>query len=289
LNTDPSPGADAASIINENAARARDRAQRKHVLIVDTNPLMATIVGHILERAKLQFSMAKDGKEAIDFCRKTDYDLVLVEAHMPGVDGLVMTEKIRRLSPHNTNMPIIALATKFSAAAVKKNREIGITDELKKPIIEFNLMQLLAKHLGIETSVIDRRPPEDDEIYAILDEDEMSLLNWETLKEYNAVMKDEYKVLMRKFLKASPDLIGDIGEAVVDQNASKIEFLSHKLKSTSLIFGAEGVSNVAAQLELLGRDESLEHAGQYYKELHISYERVKPVLIKKLVQMENPV
>jgi len=69
----------------------------------------------------------------------------------------------------------------------------------------------------------------------------------------------------------------------------EIEFLSYKLKSTSLILGAEGISNVAAQLETLGWEESLAHAGQYYKELHMSYERVKPVLIKKLVLLQSPV
>jgi len=274
---------------NDMAARARERANRKHVLVVDGNPVMARILGRILDRAKLQFSIARDGKEAITFCRETDYDLILVDARMPGIDGLATTQKIRTLSKHNAEVPIIAMATNFSDVAVRKNRARGITDELKKPIIEFNLLQVLAEYLGIKANRVDMRPPEDDEIYAILDEDEMSLLNWETLKEYNAVMKDDYQILMRDFLKASPDLIGDIGEAVVDKNARKIEFLSHKLKSTSLIFGAEGVSNVAAQLEMLGREENLEHAGQYYKELHMSYERVKPVLIKKLVLMQSPV
>jgi len=43
--------------------------------------------------------------------------------------------------------------------------------------------------------------------------------------------------------------------------AHEIEFLSYKLKSTSLILGAEGVSNVAAQLEMLGREENLGHVG----------------------------
>ena len=279
INTDP----------KDPAAKARERAGRKHVLVVDGNPVMGRILGRILDRAKLQFTVANDGKEAISFCNETAYDLILIDARMPGIDGLATTQKIRTLSDHNTNVPVIAMATVFSDIAIRKNRKCGITGELKKPIIEFNLMQVLAKHLGIEAGVVDRHPPEDDEIYAILDEDEMSLLNWETLREYNAVMKDEYKVLMRSFLKASPDLIGDIGEAVVDKNANQVEFLSHKLKSTSLIFGAEGVSNVAAQLEMLGREENLEHAGQYYKELHISYERVKPVLIKKLVLMESPI
>ena len=282
-----------AQSVNSNptdpAQKARKRASRKHVLVVDGNPVMGRILGRILDRAGLQFTNARDGKEAIHFCGETAYDLILIDAHMPGIDGLATTQKIRTLSKHNAEVPVIAMATNFPEIAIRKNRARGVTGELKKPIIEFNLLQVLAEYLGIKTDRVDMRPPEDDEIYAILDEDEMSLLNWETLKEYNAVMKGDYKVLMRDFLKASPDLIGDIGEAVVDRDAQKIEFLSHKLKSTSLIFGAEGVSNVAAQLEMLGREEKLEHAGQYYKELHISYERVKPVLIKKLVLMQSPV
>lgn len=275
--------------INDAATSARRRTAQKHVLVVDGNPVMGRILGRILDRAGLQFSIAQDGKEAIRFCGETEYDLILIDARMPGIDGLATTQKIRTLSPHNAEVPVVAMGTEFPDVAVRKNRKCGITGELKKPIIEFNLMQVLEKHLGVETAMVNKRPPEDDEIYAILDEDEMSLLNWETLKEYGAVMKGEYETLMRDFLRVSPDLIGDIGEAVVDKNAQKIEFLSHKLKSTSLIFGAEGVSNVAAQLEMLGREEKLEHAGQYYKELHMSYERVKPVLKKKLVLMHSPV
>ena len=274
---------------NDLAAKARTRANRKHVLIVDNNPVTGRILGRILDRAKLQFTIARDGKEAIRFCDEAAYDMVLIEARIPGINGLVTTQKIRTQNPHNETMPIIALGTRFSDVMVRKNRHCGVTAELKKPVIEFNLLQVLSQHLGIETSSVNRRPPEDDEIYAILDEDEMTLLNWDTLKEYSAVMKGEYKLLMRDFLHASPDLIGDIGEAVVNRDAKKIEFLAHQLKSTSLVFGAEGVSNIAAQLEMLGREENLEDAGQYYKELHMSYERVKPVLHKKLVLMHSPV
>lgn len=283
----------AAGMVETNgttaAAAARAKATRQHVLIVDHNPVMGRIIGKILDRAGLKFSVAQNGKEAISFCEGENYDLILMEARMPGIDGRATTQKIRTLNDHLAHIPIIALGTNFNDVMIRKNRSCGLTGELKKPVIEFNLLQVLAEYLGVETDVVNKRPPEDDEIYAVLDEDEMTLLNWDTLKEYNAVLKGEYKTLMRDFLVASPDLIGDIGEAVVDKNAQQIEFLAHKLKSTSLIFGAEGVSNVAAQLEMLGREDDLEHAGQYYKELHMSFERVRPVLRKKLVLMNSPV
>jgi len=261
----------------------------KHVLIVDNNPVMGRILGKILERAGVKFSIAENGDEAIQCCEGTDYDLVVLEARMPGMSGSATAKKIRALNGHTANIPILAVGTNFTAKQIEKNRAAGITGELKKPVIEFNLLQALSQYLNMETEAVNMHPPEDDEIYAVLDKDEMTLLNWDTLKEYNAVLKDEYKTLMRNFLIVSPDLIGDIGEAVVDKNAKKIEFLSHKLKSTSLIFGAEGVSNVAAQLEMLGRQDNLEHASQYYKELHMSFERVQPVLRKKLVLMNSPI
>jgi CheY-like chemotaxis protein/HPt (histidine-containing phosphotransfer) domain-containing protein len=280
---------DASSPNRSAAKKARERAQRKHVLIIDNNPVMGRILGRIFDRTGLQFSVARNGKEAIEFCRNASYDLILTEARMPGIDGRVTAQKIRTLNAHFQAIPIIALDTNFSEVMIRKNRACGITAELKKPIIEFDLLQTLAAHMDIDTEAAQMHPPEDDEIYAVLDKDEMSLVNWETLKEYNAILKEDYKTLMRDFLTASPDLIGEIGEAVVDKDAHKIEFLAHKLKSTSLIFGAEGVSNVAAQLEMLGRGENLEDAGQYYKELHMSFERVKPVLRKKLVLMYSPV
>jgi len=269
------------------AAKTGAKTGRKHILIVDTSPVMGRILGKLLERAGIKFSIAQKGEEAVEFCETTNYDLILLEARMQGLDGLATTKRIRALGAKNAQVPIIAVGTKFSDKAVKKNREAGVTAELKKPVIEFNLMQTLSEQLGISTKTSNMRPPEDDEIYAVLDEDEMALLNWDTLNEYNAVLKGEYKTLMRDFLTVSPDLIGDIGEAVVDKNSKKIAFLTHKLKSTSLIFGAEGVSTAAAQLEMLGRQDNLEHASQYFKELHMSFERIKPILRKKLVLMNS--
>ena len=274
---------------DNTAAKARRKTQQKHVLVVDNNPVMGRILGKIIDRAGLQFSIAQTGEEAVSYCEGTNYDLILMEVRMPGMGGLEAMKNIRAAGGKNSDIPIIAVSARLTEANIHKFRGEGFTDELKKPIIELNLMQILANHLGIKKDAASRKPPEEDEIYAVLDEDEMTLLNWDTLKEYNAVLKGEYKKLMRDFLVASPDLIGEIGEAVVDQNGKQIEYLAHKLKSTSLIFGAENVSNIAAQLEILGREDKLEHASQFYKELHMSFERVKPVLRKKLVLMNSAV
>jgi CheY-like chemotaxis protein/HPt (histidine-containing phosphotransfer) domain-containing protein len=274
----------------ENVGKGKaSKGGKRHVLVVDHNPVMGRILSKVLDRAGLKFSLATSGEEAVAFAAKTTYDLILMEVRMPGIGGREAMKQIRAAGAAHADTPIIAVSARLTDANIAMFREEGFSGELKKPVIELNLMQVLAEHLGIKKDAAMRKPPIDDEIYAVLDEDEMSLINWDTIKEYNAVLKEDYKSLMRDFLQASPGLIGDIGEAVVDQDGKRIEYMAHKLKSTSLIFGAETVSNVAAQLEILGRENNLEHANQFFKELHMCYERVQPVLRKKLVLMSSAI
>jgi len=289
ISESPTGNEDPQAMIRQSgaASNARERTQRAHVLIVDDNPVMGRILSKVIDRAGLPFSVARTDEEAIKFCADTEYALIMIEPRMPGMGGVALTRKIREISPAMGTVPIIAVSAHLGPRTIKKYRDGGMTAELKKPVVELNLMQILNQYLGIATDAAKRSPREDDDIYSILDEDEMSLLNWDTVNEYNTVLKDDYKTLMRDFLVASPDLIGGIGEAIVDKDAKKIEYLAHKLKSTSLIFGAEDVSNIAAQVEILGRTNDLEFVGQFYKELHMSFERVKPVLRKKLVLMNS--
>jgi len=263
------------------------RSQKTQVLIVDSNPAMSRILSRLLTKAKVSFAIAFSGQDAVKFCSDTSFELILMEVNMLGMDGLEAAKKIRNLSDLYKKIPIIAVSAKTTENDIKIYEKNGLHDFLKKPINEINLMELLQKHLKTFIVSTANKPPEDDEIYAILDEDEMSLVNWDTLKEYSLVLKKEYPVMMRDFLKASPDLIGNLGEAIISGEGNQVQSLAHQLKSTSLIFGVEGVSNIAAKLEILGRTNDLEHAGQFFKELHMSFEKVQPVLRKKLALMRG--
>lgn len=268
----------------QNKAPAHSEAQ---ILIVDSNPAMSRILSRLLKKADLSFAVAGSGEEAVSMCKESSFKLILMEVNMPGMGGLEASQQIRVLKGDYNTIPIVAISAKMTDADIEKYRASGLNGQLKKPVNEVNLMATLKSFVNIPEQIAAFRPPEDDEIYAILDEDEMSLINWDTLKEYSSILKDEYQTMMGDFLKASTDLIGDMGEALIDKDGAEVRRLAHQLKSTSLIFGAEGVSNAAAQLEILGKENELEHANQYYKELHMSFERVQPVLRKKLTLMQS--
>ncbi len=272
--------------MTSHPANAQKTKQKKQVLIVDSNHVMGRILGKIIEKAGLGYAVAVTGPEGVEFCKTKQYDMALIEAGMGKAQGVDAIKHIRALSDHYNQIPIVAVSAKLSKEDIKRYLAAGANGTLAKPVNELNLWKELHKNLGVCLSAATRKPQEDDEIYAILDRDEMELLNWDTLKEYSIMLKGEYKRLMHDYLTVSPDHLGEIGEAVIDGNAEKVEYLAHKLKSTSIIFGADDVSNLAAQLEILGKENDLTHAGQFFKELHMSFERVQPVLRKKLAMMK---
>ncbi len=281
---------------SEQAASVQQDTEKKRtspvhsnaqVLIVDSHPAMSRILSRLVKKAGLSYAVARGGEEAISFCKDSNFELVLMEVNMTGTNGLEATKSIRALPGNYGTIPIVAVAARMTDTDIERYKANGLDEKLKKPVNEVNLLAVLGKYLSLAETASHNRPPKDDEIYAILDEDEMSLVNWDTVKEYSSIMKNDYHTMMGDFLKASPDLIGNMGEAIIDKDNEQIRSLAHQLKSTSLIFGAEAVSNAAAQLEILGKDNQLEHASQYYKELHMSFERVQPVLRKKMILMKS--
>lgn len=260
----------------------QDKAE---ILLVDNNPIMGRIMGRIIGRADLGLTIVESGEDAIGACKDKAFDLILMEAGMSGMTGMEATRQIRAMGGANEKTPIVAVSAKVTDKHLADYKAAGMDNILKKPVNEVNLLNVVSSALDITFDKATMHPPEDDAIYAILDEDEKALLNWDSLREYSELMQDAYVPLLQDFLTASPDLIGNAGEAVIDNNAEKVLELTHQLKSTSLIFGAEDLSNTAAQLEIMARAGDLKYASQYYKELHMLFERIKPVLEKKLVMM----
>jgi len=267
------------------AAEALSTDAAKQLLVVDPNPIMGRILGRVLGKSNLSFDITESGEQALEFCKENSYDMILMETHMQGMSGVETTKKIRQLNEVMASIPIIAVSARVKNEDMEKYTAAGMSTVLKKPVNEVNLLNILREELQISLDRARPRPPEDDEIYAMLDENEMALLNWDTLDEYSALLEGEYEALLKDFLIVAPDIIGNIGEAIIDGNVEQVTALTHQFKSTSLVFGAEDLSNTAAQLEILGRSGNLENANQFFKELHMIFEHVKPVLRKKLMVM----
>ena len=89
--------------------------------------------------------MVEDGAAAIEAVRAGQYDLVLMDMQMPGVDGLEATRRIRRLPIANAGVPVIAITANAMAGDHRHCLAAGMNDYVTKPIDRARLLSTVAR------------------------------------------------------------------------------------------------------------------------------------------------
>ncbi|MFN3753763.1 ATP-binding protein [Flavobacterium sp.] len=117
----------------------------KNVLVVEDNKINQMVTKKMLENKGMKCKIVDNGEEAIEVMRaKNDFDLVLMDVHLPGINGTIATQNIREFE---TKKPIIAL----TAISLNENREMllsfGMTDVITKPFEPENFYRVIAQNL----------------------------------------------------------------------------------------------------------------------------------------------
>lgn len=257
------------------------------ILVVEDNPVMGQILGKLLARFPVQHDRVANGLEAIEAARETDYALIFMDILMPKLGGVAASKEIRSLSNHYRDVPIIAVTARVSERAVEEYFDEGMSDVVKKPINRLNLATMLKKHLKVDERASNEKE-EQSQLDITITEDDLDILNWETLNEYKQLLKnDRFRHFLKEYLKAAPDQLEAINAGIQEGDPAAVQFHAHKFKSTSQVFGAEVVSDLSAKLEIMGKNENIRDADKLFLELHIAYERAQRALTKKLVLLQN--
>ena len=107
--------------------------QTRSILIVDDDELIATSYAMALEEAGMRAHIVTDPFLAFDTISRVSPDLVLLDMHMPGVDGLEIAQIIRQ-SRQNLSLPIVFLSAEQDTRLQYRARKIGGDDFITKPI-----------------------------------------------------------------------------------------------------------------------------------------------------------
>lgn len=132
-----------------------DALQGLRVLLVEDNDLNAEIAQFTLSRAGAVVTHAKDGESAVEAFAASaphEYDVVLMDIMMPGIDGLETTRRIRALDREDAaTTPIIAVSANAFADDRRLSREAGMDAHLSKPVNSQELVEALA-HIAADAS-----------------------------------------------------------------------------------------------------------------------------------------
>jgi CheY-like chemotaxis protein len=117
----------------------------KRVLLVEDIEINQLVAEDMLLEMGLAVDIVENGVEALDAVQKSDYDAILMDIHMPLMDGLEATKKIRQLGGKFLDVPIIAVTANALEGDEKRSLDSGMNEHTTKPIIFENLQSVMEK------------------------------------------------------------------------------------------------------------------------------------------------
>jgi two-component system sensor histidine kinase/response regulator len=125
----------------------------KRVLLAEDNPTNQLLVLTHLRRLGYEAQAVQNGNEVLAALQSGRWDAILMDCHMPELDGFDTTRSIRaQQKPSATRIPIIALTANTSTEDRDACLEAGMDDYLTKPIKRQVLEAILARYLGLESA-----------------------------------------------------------------------------------------------------------------------------------------
>ena len=245
------------------------------ILVAEDNLVNQEVAKGFLEKYGCQVEIVSNGLEAVKAVSDKHYDLVLMDCHMPELDGFQATDQIRQTeaATGRARMPIIALTADVQKGIQDQCRNAGMDGYLGKPFNREQLRNLLETWLPSNKDLETRYSSVNQS--ASNDENRAARLNTDTLASLRSVTDAEGVSLLEKairlYLSSAPENIEQIRQAVMSRDAQKLASKAHSLKSASANLGAELLASDCLALEKAGRNDDLKHIDQVFNDLEIHF------------------
>lgn len=126
------------------------RKTRPRILVVDDEASIREVLSKTLALAEYDVDVANDGQSALERLRAAEYDLLITDLKMPGVDGLTVIREVRRSNP---GMPIIIVTGYSTESSAIEAINLGVSGYLTKPFRVPRILAAAAKALGEQVGV----------------------------------------------------------------------------------------------------------------------------------------
>jgi signal transduction histidine kinase/CheY-like chemotaxis protein/HPt (histidine-containing phosphotransfer) domain-containing protein len=224
-------------------ARLASLGRPLRLLLVEDNATNQVVAKAVLAKFGVAPDVAGNGLEALEAVRHRDYDLVLMDVHMPELDGLEATRAIRAMGEPKRAVPIVALTANALESDIEDCRSAGMNGHVAKPFHRDELLLAMAAALGARgVGQAPARPAIDAAVLARFRADHGA---------------ETFALLIDTYLKDSSEKLTRLRALLSEGQAGEESVrIAHSLKSASAMVGATALSLSAAELEKRLRGQS---------------------------------
>jgi two-component system sensor histidine kinase BarA len=253
-----------------------------NILAVDDMPLNLKLLSTWLKDTPAKLMLASRGQEAIDFCQKQDFDLILMDIQMPVMDGIEATRLIRQ-TKLNIGTPIVALTAHAFNEERDKFLQSGFDDFIAKPIDLNHLLDII--DLWCTQKPVDAAENTYKTQEVSVNHD--STIDWDlALKRanYNA---QSAQYLLTEFNKLLPGIIEEINEHFTLSRSKEVHATVHKLHGACCYTGVPKLQSLCATIENCYRNKLTEKVGALLDQLNEESKKVDAAIREKLTELSR--
>ncbi len=267
---------------------------RPHILLVEDNEVNARMAMMMLEKNGCPAEVARDGEEAVERFASGVYDGILMDCHMPNMDGYEATRAIRQLeaSPQwvRPRCRIIAMTANVQAGERERCLQAGMDDYLSKPLRARALLEALSRvHIltacADTTSTADPAAPAADTITCWSAEDAAAARQAVQLLAEELSTQDAVD-LIESWCKDTPARIHELEQLSGGEDQATLRRTAHSLKGSSSLFGLTTFHTLSRELEHSAAENQRAAQPALISRLKQSYDTAHPELKKLMVALK---
>lgn len=267
------------------------------VLVVDDVEMNLLVVENLLKRNEMNIVTCESGFDAIKLCKDTAFDIILMDAMMPDLNGYESLVAIREQCPLNLTTPVIVLTAHAIKGAREEYLNQGFDDYLSKPVDPKTMEEMLKKYLPKEKlEPADKKasvPKKSREVKERIADLISALSQIPGIDIDEGIQAsggfDIYTEICKNFYDTANDRIKQIKTCFEKGNIADYTIQVHALKSSARLVGAGELSEKAFELETAGRNSDTDLIAEKTPEILKEYGDIEAALSKVFGDMEKDV
>ena len=243
--------------------------RRLRMLVAEDHAINLKYMSILLERMGHDAVFCENGQEALELLQKQPFDVVLLDYHMPVLDGLATTEAIRALKGPAADTKVILVTADVVNDTRKRAIEVGVDEFTSKPLQATDL-HLALLHCGLLEKDVSSADPglvqafrhtspfpvSASELPVRIAEDlpQEPPIDRESFNEIASLMLEETLLeLMGTLFDEPQGTIPELRSALQGDDLSAIAYSAHKLKGTAMLIGFRAIAKTASLIEGLAQ------------------------------------
>ncbi|MDY6991856.1 MAG: response regulator [Pseudomonadota bacterium] len=254
-----------AQVPTKSAVQLTRQQENHHkILLVEDNPVNRIVELNMLKSLNCHVEIVENGKEALNACAQTDYDLILMDIQMPVMDGIEATRRIRQQHDQEQRTPIVAVTANNMPQDLERYFSAGIDDCISKPVTVERLRSVIGHYLQFEVAPTSSpqafecssqpSPELNQQVGITVENIDLPTFDVDQAKRIAIGNIRILRKIVDKFAQDTPKQLEKLQAAWQAEQLTDIERLAHSLKGSARSIGALRLGEIAFIIEKTAKE-----------------------------------